>query len=127
MRVILIFVALTVILGCQSTPRVAQPKQIEIYSHISCSVKNNNFGDFNSTVIINKDFSEFEIDGEVVSCISNRDSSCKATRKISGGYEFYSISAYTYKYPGSGFLDYAEIIDGMIARSSYTEMECNRI
>jgi len=127
MRVPLIFIASIVISGCQSTSRAVPPKQIEIYSHISCSVKENNFGDFNSSVTLNKSFSEIEIDGDLVACTSNRDNKCMATKKVSGGYKFYSISAYTYKYPGPGFIDYVEIIDGMITNTAYAEMECNRI
>ncbi|MBK1851296.1 hypothetical protein FE845_08075 [Marinobacter sp. 1-4A] len=126
MRIILVFIASIIFSGCQSMVGAAQPKQLEIYSQVSCTVKKTMFGSFNKPIKIEKDFSKIEVDGDYIPCTNIRKSRCLATKQIPDGYKFYSISAYTYEYPGSGFLDYVEIINGMITDTDYVLMECNR-
>lgn len=113
--------------GCQST--YVQPnkmKQLENYSQVSCTVKKQNVGNFNGVIVFDKDFNTMRIGDDVMNCTSDKIKKCKAKLKTKNGYQFYSVSVYTYKYPGSGFLDTAEINNNMLINASYAELECNR-
>jgi hypothetical protein len=127
MNKLLLFTVSVFMAGCQSThvePR--QTKQIENYSQIICTVKKQNVGNFNGVIVFDKGLKTMSIGDDVMNCTSDKMKKCKAKIKTKNGYQFYSVNVYTYKYPGSGFLDTAEISNNMLTNASYAELECNR-
>ncbi|MGO2331644.1 MAG: hypothetical protein ACTH59_08455 [Pseudoalteromonas nigrifaciens] len=127
MQKIMFLLVPLLVAGCQSTsaPR-KQTKQLENYTHLVCQVKKQNVGNFSETIIFDKDYQTMTIGDETLACTSDKYKNCVAKLETPTGYKFYTVSIYTNKYPGSGYLDMAEINNKMLVNASYAELECNR-
>lgn len=127
MKKLLLFTIPALMMGCQSTNiQPKKMKQAENYTQVSCTVKKQNVGSFNEVIVFDKDFKTMRIGDDVMDCTSDKVKKCRTKLKTENGYQFYSVSVYTFQYPGSGFLDTAEISNNMLINASYAELECNR-
>lgn len=120
------FLVPLLIFGCQSTSVTQeQTKQPANYTEVVCQVKKQNVGNISGPIVFDKEYRTMTIGGGKMICTSDKYTECIAKLDTPTGYKFYTISTYTNRYPGSGYLNMAEINNNMLVDASYAELECN--